>query len=205
MLDRYVRPRIDPALEAVARRLSHAGVSADAMTLIGGALGIAAAVAIGFDASLAALGLIVLNRICDGLDGTIARATGSTDDAGGFLDITVDFAVYAAIPLGFAVAAPPENALAAAFLLSGFLVNGAAFLAYARVDNAQTTAEADAEGKAFAYLAGLAGGTETVIFLLIVCAMPSWFAAAAAAFAALCWISGTCRIAIAYRRLQQRR
>ena len=42
--------------------------------------------------------LLLLNRLLDGLDGAVARAAGGTD-LGGFLDITMDFLVYSAIPL----------------------------------------------------------------------------------------------------------
>ena len=48
-----------------------------------------------------ALALLIANRVADGLDGAIARATGPTD-RGAFLDIALDFLVYAAVPLGFA-------------------------------------------------------------------------------------------------------
>ena len=43
---------------------------------------------------LLALLFILLNRIGDGLDGAIARQT-QTSDAGGFLDICLDFIFYA--------------------------------------------------------------------------------------------------------------
>ena len=62
------------------------------------------------------LGFILLNRLADGLDGAIARAT-SLSDRGGYLDIVLDFLFYGAIPLGFALASPSQNALPAAVLL----------------------------------------------------------------------------------------
>ena len=63
--------------------------------------------------------LLLLNRLLDGLDGAVARAAGSTD-LGGFLDITMDFLVYSAIPFAF-VLKDPGNALAAAFLIFSFV------------------------------------------------------------------------------------
>lgn len=60
---------------------------------------------------------IFLSRLCDALDGAVARQ-GQPTDAGGFLDITLDFLFYASIPLAFAVADPGANALAAAVLLA---------------------------------------------------------------------------------------
>jgi len=63
------------------------------------------------------------------LDGAIARATTRTDHSG-FLDIALDFVVYSAIPLAFAIYDAHANALAAAFLLASFLANGSTFLAF---------------------------------------------------------------------------
>ncbi|MGQ7148234.1 CDP-alcohol phosphatidyltransferase family protein, partial [Escherichia sp. SS-MK2] len=53
---------------------------------------------------LAALVVILLNRLLDGLDGALARRRGLTD-AGGFLDISLDFLFYALVPFGFILAA----------------------------------------------------------------------------------------------------
>lgn len=63
-----------------------------------------------------ALLLIVVNRICDGLDGALARRQGLTD-AGGFLDISLDFLFYSLVPFGFVLANPEHNAVAGAFLI----------------------------------------------------------------------------------------
>ena len=46
--------------------------------------------------------LIFIGRICDGLDGAVAKQTKQTD-FGGFLDIVLDFAFYGMIPLAFAL------------------------------------------------------------------------------------------------------
>ncbi|MFX6950021.1 CDP-alcohol phosphatidyltransferase family protein, partial [Acinetobacter baumannii] len=72
------------------------GVGADQVTVAGLILGLAAAAAAAKAAFGAALVLILVNRLCDGLDGAIARARGRTD-AGGFLDITADFVFYGAL------------------------------------------------------------------------------------------------------------
>ena len=53
-----------------------------------------------------------MSRLFDGLDGAVARASTKTD-RGGFLDIVLDFAFYGAIPLGFVLADPAGNAVAA--------------------------------------------------------------------------------------------
>ncbi len=63
--------------------------------------GCAAAVAVALGAFQLAFALIVLNRIMDGLDGAVARATTPTD-SGGYLDIVVDYVFYGSVPLAFA-------------------------------------------------------------------------------------------------------
>ena len=116
MLDRYAIPLIRPPLTATARLLVRAGLGANAVTLLGFGLGLIAAILIASGAySMGALAILA-SRLCDGLDGAVARQTQATD-AGGFLDITLDFLFYASIPLAFALADPTRNALAAAVLL----------------------------------------------------------------------------------------
>ena len=80
-------------------------------------------------ASLAILPLLA-NRALDGVDGALARLS-ATSERGAFLDISLDFVFYAAIPLAFGIAAPEPNALAAAVLLAAFVVTGTSFLAFA--------------------------------------------------------------------------
>ena len=77
-----------------------------------------------------ALALLLVNRLADGLDGAVARQTRLTD-LGGFLDIVLDFIVYAGMVFAFALADPAANALAAAFLLFAFMGTGSSFLAFA--------------------------------------------------------------------------
>lgn len=72
----------------------------------------------------------MLNRLLDGLDGALARRRGLTD-AGGFLDISLDFLFYALVPFGFILADPAHNALAGGWLLFAFIGTGSSFLAFA--------------------------------------------------------------------------
>ncbi|MFA0698669.1 CDP-alcohol phosphatidyltransferase family protein, partial [Vibrio sp. 10N.222.49.C9] len=68
--------------------------------------------------------------ICDGLDGALARRQGITD-AGGFLDISLDFLFYSMVPFAFVLANPEANAIAGAFLIFSFIGTGSSFLAFA--------------------------------------------------------------------------
>jgi len=202
MLDARLRRLIDPPLEAVARRIAVAGIGADQITIAGAGLGIAGAAAIAGGAFLTGLALFLAGRLLDGLDGAVARQTKPTD-RGAYLDIGLDFAVYAAFPLAFALHDPAANALAAATLLAGFLVNGTAFLAFA-VMAERLRLETRVQGrKSLYYLGGLAEGGETIAVFAACCLWPEWFAALAFAFAALCLASGTARIVMAWRLLSR--
>ncbi len=200
MFDARLRRLINPPLNAVARRLAAAGVSADQITIAGAAFGVTAAVAIAFGSSLIGLGLFLAGRILDGVDGAVARQSAPTN-RGGFLDIVLDFVVYAAIPLAFAVRDPAANALAASCLLAGFLVNGTAFLAFA-VMAERHKLETGAQGrKSLYYLSGIAEGSETIVVFAAFCLWPAWFAGFAFVFAALCLLSAAARIAMAWKML----
>jgi phosphatidylglycerophosphate synthase len=200
MLDARLRKLIDPPLDAIGRRLARIGVGADAITLTGLALGLCAALAIALQMDAAALILIGLSRLADGLDGAVARATHPTD-RGGFLDITADFAFYGAIPLAFAIRDPSANALPAAALLFAFYLNGAAFLAFSALA-AKRGLETKAQGaKSLYYLSGLMEGAETILFFILMAAFPALFAPLAWLFAALTLVSGLARMIQGWKSL----
>lgn len=200
MLDSKMRRWMDPALNRMGQALANRGIGANDVTLLGLGLGLVAAgiIAVGLPAALAILPLL-LGRLADGLDGAVARATQKTD-FGGFLDIACDFLFYAAVPFAFAVRAPDHNALAAAFLLASFYVNGASFLGFAVLAEKrgmQTTAQGQ---KSLYYSAGLLEGTETIAFFLALCFWPEWFSPLAWIFGLLCLATAGARLVLARRR-----
>ena len=132
MLDGMMRRLIDPVLDRIAGRLVLRGIGADTVTFTGFALGLVSALGVAIEADAAALLALALSRLCDGLDGAVARRTTPTD-RGGYMDIVLDFAFYGAIPLAFALRDPQANAMPAVILLFTFYVNGASFLAFSAV------------------------------------------------------------------------
>lgn len=193
MLDRYVLPLIRPPIDRMASSLVQAGFGANAITLIGFFIGLVAAVLIALGAYPAGLAAILVSRLCDGLDGAVARQTAPTD-AGGFLDITLDFVFYASIPLAFAVANPAANALAAAVLLAAFIGTGSSFLAFAVMATKRGMTSNALPDKSFYFLGGLTEATETLLFFVAMCLWPQHFALLSYAFAALCAITIVTRI-----------
>ena len=195
MFDAKLRPLIDPPLNAIGRTLAGVGVTANALTFTGLALGLGGAAAIALGHLGWGLGLIIANRLLDGLDGAVARARGPSD-LGGYFDIVADFAFYVSIPLGFGILAP-ANTLPALVLTASFVLTGVSFLAFA-VIAAKRGAQTDAHGrKSFFYSTGLAEGAETIAVFIAMCAAPAWFGAIAYAYAALCVLTVVQRSAMA--------
>jgi phosphatidylglycerophosphate synthase len=193
MLDRAAIAALKPLLEAGAGVLVRRGVGADAVTVVGFAIGIAAAAAIAFGHDGWGLALLLLSRLADGLDGAVARLT-QTTDRGAFLDITLDFLFYASIPLAFAVAEPAINALPAAVLLAAFIGTGSSFLAFAVLAERRGLASTAYPQKGFFYLGGLTEATETLICFALMCLWPERFAWWAYGFAVLCGVTIVSRI-----------
>jgi phosphatidylglycerophosphate synthase len=200
VIDASIRLLIDPLLARAGRPLAAIGISADAVTIVGCLLGLTAAVAVSFGQFYIALALLVANRIADGLDGAVARATQRTD-RGAFLDIVLDFFVYATVPLGFAAWNPDSNALPAAFLLASFVANGSAFLAFSIMAERRNMVTTRHGQKSIYYLAGIAEGFETICFMVAFCIFPSAFPILALAFATLCWISAVGRLVLGWKLL----
>ena len=201
MLDRLVQQALRPVMKQAARGLVRLGVGADAISVTGFAIGMAAAGAIAFQQYTAGLALMLLSRLLDGLDGAVARATAPTD-RGGFLDITLDFLFYAAIPLAFAIADPTANALPAAVLLASFIGTGSSFLAFATIAEKRGLTDTALPGKSFYFLGGLTEATETIAAFAAMCLWPLWFAPIAYGFAALCGITIALRIGWGWQRLK---
>jgi phosphatidylglycerophosphate synthase len=202
MLDARLRRLIDPPLDRAGGALARRGVGADAVTVAGFLAGVLAMVAIMAEAYLAGLALLALNRLADGLDGAVARHSRLTD-LGGFLDIVLDFIVYAGAVFAFAVADPERNALAAAFLIFAFMGTGSSFLAFA-IMAAKRRLATDLRGrKSLYYLGGLTEGTETILFLCLACLLPGRFPLLALVFGAMCWLTTLARVVTGYQLLRE--
>lgn len=188
MFDRPIRKLIDPPLDFLAGFVVKTGVPANALTFTGFALGLGVLVALTLEEYLWALGLILGNRLLDGLDGAVARRHGVTD-LGGYFDTVGDFIFFGAVVLGFALADPQANALAASFLLFSFMGTEASFLAYAALAEKHNFHTERYGTRSLYYLGGLVGATETFGVYVLACLVPQWFPAIATIFGVLCWVT----------------
>ncbi|WP_275288875.1 CDP-alcohol phosphatidyltransferase family protein [Halomonas elongata] len=202
MLDRWTMPMTQRPLVGLARWLHQTGCQPHHVTLVAFGIGMLALPLLALEAYVAALVAILLNRLGDGVDGTLARYSGTTSDAGGFLDIGLDFVFYAAVVLGFALADPEANALAAAFLLFAFIGTGTSFLAFAIMAARHGLERPRFPQKAFYYLHGLTEGTETLLAFVAFCVFPSLFAWLALVFGVACLVTTATRLWGGYRALR---
>ncbi len=201
MFDTRATALLKPTIDTLARWLNGWGLRADQLTVAGFFIGVFAAYSVANSAYFTGLFLIIFSRILDALDGAVARQTSPTD-AGGFLDISLDFLFYASIPLAFAWANPPQNALPAAVLLAAFMGTASSFLAFATLAAKRGLHSQAYPHKSLYFLGGLTEATETLVCFVAMCVFPGSFPELAYGFAALCAITITTRIASGYHLLK---
>jgi phosphatidylglycerophosphate synthase len=202
MLDARLRQLIAPVVDRIGAALARRGVGANAVTVSGFLIGVAAWGALSVRAYYLATALILANRVADGLDGAVARRSGLTD-LGGYLDIVLDFLFYAGVPFFFAVG-QPEAALPAAFLIFSFVGTGASFLAFAVIAAKRGLTTPSYGQKSIYYLGGLTEGAETIGLFVLIGLLPEHFGLLAWTFGGLCWLTTATRIAAAVEAFQDR-
>jgi phosphatidylglycerophosphate synthase len=187
MFDVALRWLVDPALIRVAGWIADARISANTLTIGGAGLALGAAFFVTQSNFVAALILILLNRIVDGLDGAIARINGPTE-FGGYLDTICDYIFYISVPIAFGLI-NPSNQIPALLLIASFTLTAVSFLAFAAIAARQTSDDGAHGPKAFIYSTGLMEGGETIAFFLLFCLFPELFPTLAIIFAALCLLT----------------
>ncbi len=178
MFDQTLRVYKDDLLRPLALQLGR--VSPNTITILAMGVGLAAAVAAGAQWYRVALALWLLNRLLDGLDGIVARAHDRQSDFGGYLDIVLDFVIYAAVPVGLYYGNQNNlNALALACLLSSFYINAASWMYLSAVlEKRAAGATARGELTSITMPNGLVGGAETILFFCLFLLWPD----------GLCWL-----------------
>lgn len=172
MFDELLRPLKDrvlsPLVTAVGRRMHP-----NTITLIAFLFGAVSAVMAVMGWYMAGLILWIGNRVFDGLDGAVARAFDSQSDLGGYLDILLDFTVYAAVPAAFALSLDVRSAyLALILLLSVFYINGASWMYLSALLEKRKHGGGVRRQTSIRMPGGLIGGTETIIFYTLFFLLP---------------------------------
>ncbi|MBA3259080.1 MAG: CDP-alcohol phosphatidyltransferase family protein [Gemmatimonadales bacterium] len=177
MFDEWLRAYKDRLLAGVAGRLGL--VSPNQVTVLAFLVGAAAVAAIALGWRPLALALWLLNRVLDGLDGTMARLHGRSSDFGAYLDILLDFAVYAAVPVALALVAPaPGATFAALVLMASFYLNAASWMYLAALLERRGE---HAGATRVVMPAGLVAGTETIVLYSAAILLPRQLGV-------ICWV-----------------
>ncbi len=172
--------------------LAQNNISASSITLFGFIIGMMSVNFLAMNMYFEALLCILINRLCDCLDGAVARYEGITD-FGKFIDAALDFIFYAGVIFGFALADVEQNAAAACFLLFAFMSSATTMLAYGVIDkNAEELKQSPF------YLAGLAQGFETLCSFVALCIAPFAFQPIAILLGCWCLIKVLIIISRAY-------
>lgn len=153
------------------------------ITLLSGAAGIACCIAIIQSHYYIALLLWLINRILDGLDGTVARITSQQTHFGGYLDIIVDFTVYSAITIAIAyeqtihstdVSTAVLRWTVTAALNGVYFVNAASLFMFSAIHTNINNKNTELTTVSMSPSTALIEGTETVVAYTVFLLVPSY-------------------------------
>ena len=200
MFDESIRRVMPRVLSAPARWLARVGVSPNIVSVSGAALGVASGVLVAREHVAIGIGLWLLSRVLDGLDGILARESGSASAFGGFLDITLDMTAYSAMLLGFAVI-HPEGGMVWAVVLMGYLLVTTTTLALSSLIEKQNARVLPENNRSLQFTPGFAEAGETTAVYVLLAVFPGWTAAIAWGWAVLCFATVVQRTLLAKRLL----
>ena len=200
MFDRQIQKFTQKPLAAIAKIFLKL-TKPNHMTILGFIFGLFMCVLVFFQFYLSALILLMLNRLCDGLDGTMARLTNPTP-LGGYLDIVFDFTIYSGFVLAFGLS-NSNYTIISMILLFLYIGTGTTFLAkaalQAQLDKIPESSELNNElPKSFYYSSGLIEGTETIIYMVLCLLLPNFYIFLSILFGILCLITFISRVIVCY-------
>ncbi len=200
MIDKFLFPKIAKPLDKICPFLKKFGAKPNGITIFGLIFAVIAFGAISFGAFHLAIFAILLNRLCDGLDGALARYMDMKSPFGAYLDSCCDFIFYGLIVVAFGFY-QANFAIYSAILLCSFLASGISFCNFAifaqNFDNLAIE-NANENSKGFYYAFGLMEGFETIAFFIIFCLFPEFFPIISMVFAFLCFATWLGRAILAY-------
>jgi len=202
VLDPLLRPVKDRALRVILPLVR--GWSPNHISILAMLAGIGSALLLLVSRVEWALGLWMVNRILDGLDGLVARESGRASDFGGYLDLVGDFLVYAAVPMGLVIGrgAVPTELLALVALLAAFYVNAASWIVLsALLEKRGSGAAVRGEVTSVTMPSALVGGSETIVFYTLFLILPHYLVQIFGLFVLLITLSVLQRLLWARRHL----
>lgn len=200
MMDEELRRGVKPLYRPVALALVRLGVSGNALTGTGLGIGALCLVAVALEANLVGLLLWLLNRLCDGLDGEVARLRNESSDLGAFVDIVADFFVYGGLVVALAVQ-HPDARLSLVVLLFAYYLNGSIFLALSDILHRLDVERLTERGLHFRR--SLTEGFETIVAGVLLLVLPRHVDVVAWVFAGMVLVSAGQRVVDGRRVLRR--
>ncbi len=192
MIDARLNKILKPFLDVFAKKLLKFNINPNSITFIGFFWGICCFYFIINEMFFYSFIFLILNRVCDGLDGALARLIGETD-IGAFYDIVMDFLFYSLFPLSF-IFLDLENSYSICFLLLSFVATQTTFLASAWIIEKNKISIADGQKKSFFYVGGITEGFETIVCFTMMLLFNEFVNYIAYIFGVLCWITFITRV-----------
>ncbi len=192
MLDSSARKYVQPVFTLAAGLLAKAGVHPNVLTIGALVAGLASALLFFVEGRWSALSLLWFSGLLDVLDGSVARLSGKMSPFGALMDLIFDRLVEVAFIVAVSLRLPHVG-LASILLLSSIIFSFSVFLAVGAL-----AVDAERDGKAFYYQAGLAERTETFLVFSVVILWPDAALPAFGIFAATIVFTGVQRMREAY-------
>ena len=201
MFDRQIQKFTQKPLVVIAKIFLKL-IKPNHMTILGFIFGLFMCILVFFQFYLSALILLMLNRLCDGLDGTMARLSIPTP-LGGYLDIVFDFTIYSGFVLAFGLS-NSNYTIISMILLFLYIGTGTTFLAQAalqtHLDKIPESSELNNElPKSFYYASGIIEGTETIVYMVLCLLLPNFYIFLSILFGILCLITFIFRVIVCYK------
>ena len=202
MFDNQIQIFLQKPLILIGKQLIRF-ITPDQVTFIGFSLGVTSTILIFFKIYNVALVFLLLNRLCDGLDGVMARLTQPTK-RGAYLDIVFDFIFYSLFVLAFGLS-NEKYLIFSLLLLFCYVGTATTFLANSLLINAQNkifkneNIEQNKLIKGFGYAYGIIEGAETIIFMVLSLIFPEYFIYISLIFIILCVFTIFARIYVCFK------
>ena len=173
MIDKYLRPIKDKVLIPLAKKTALI-FSPNQISLISFFFGLISCLMIFLHQLYPALAFWILNRVIDGLDGTAARLNKLQTDWGGYLDIMLDFVIYALIPISFTIAYSSSivDYAVLSIMLGLFYINTASWMYLSGVIEKRSINSKIPEQTSLPMPTGLMEGAETILLFSLLLIFP---------------------------------
>ena len=204
MFDKQLQIILQKPLKYISKKLIQY-ISANKISLVGFLFGILMCISIVINLFNLSIVFLILNRLLDGIDGSLARLSHPTP-LGSFIDIVFDFLIYSGFVLSFGIF-NENNLLVCSLLLFSYIGTGTTFLARAAIEKKfffygqKINYDSKNINKGLFYTSGLVEGTETIIFMLLCLFAPNYFNLFGSLFFFFCLITVVSRIYVCYKEL----